>query len=164
MPMFKPLLIFLFVIELWSCRTKSKIKVESAEPVSTCCDAEPPPPPPPIPFQLIKTEQLKFNYGGSNINFQASLFTNRIFNLNGKELQTFSIYAKNDYEIDSFFFALPPEMNRFWQDLTILKNGTQFNIGYYNDEKIFRPLYEIHLGDFKLNKDRIIMKNIDTVK
>lgn len=157
-------LILATLLKLLSCQPKKDKGVTSVEQVYVCCDSLPAPPPPPIPFQLIKTEQLQFKYGDSIASFQASLFTNRLFYFNGHDLQTFSIFAKNDREIDSFYFALPVELNRFWNDVTILKDGTQFNIGYYNQEKKFAPLYTLRLGDFKLNKDRIFISEINKVK
>lgn len=160
----KLFLLLVTLLKLLSCRPENEKGITSVEQVYSCCDSLPPPPPPPIPFQLIKAEKLQFSYGDSMVSFQASLFTNRLFLFNGNVLQTFSIIARNDYEIDSFYFALPVELNRYWNDVTVLKEGTQFNIGYYNYEKKFISLYTLNLGDFKLNRNRIFLSKTDTAK
>jgi hypothetical protein len=157
-------LIFLVANAIWSCDGKRKVNAELPIVESACCEAEPPPPPPPVQFQLIKTEQLGFKYGDGFAHFKVSLFTDRLYKLREKYLQTFAVYAQTDRNADSFYFALPTEMNRYWQDITIVKTDAKFDLGFYTDSNRFRTLYRVYLGDAKLNKDRIFMSSVDTVE
>jgi hypothetical protein len=92
------------------------------------------------------------------------LITNRVFKYNENDVQTFSIYAKTDVESDSFYFALPVEQTNFWQEVTLIKSGEEFIVGYKDYEKKFIKMYRIFLGEYNLNRDKIYMRNIDNAE
>jgi hypothetical protein len=155
------LLFVALILQLYSCHSDTNNKVKSSFEANVPATLEPPPPPfHPYPFQPVKTEHLKFIYGDKLVDFNASLSTNRVFMLNDTDVQTFSIYAKTDVESDSFYFVLPAQLTKFWDDVTITKSDNEFIVGYENKEKQFVQLYRIYLGEYNLNKDRIFMEYI----
>jgi len=163
MKILKILFILTFSIQLWSCRSDKKNNVESL--LETPISLEPPIPAfHPYPFQFIKSEHLKFIYGDKLVNFNATLITNRVFKYNENDVQTFSVYAKTEAESDSFYFALPVELTNFWQEVTLIKSGEEFIVGYKDYEKKFIKMYRIFLGEYNLNRDNIYMRNIDNAK
>ena len=113
----------------------------------------------PYPFQLIKTEHLKFFYGDKLVNFYATLATNRVFQYDKENIQTYSVYAKTEAKSDSFYFAMPIELTHFWREVTLTKSGEEFIVGYKNYDSKFIKLYRIFLGEYNLNTNNIYMRH-----
>lgn len=152
------IVLLLMALCLFACqRPTDKPGSSIKEEVLCGCDTIPPPPPPPAPFKLIKTSQLVLEYDGKPTTFRASISTNQLFDLSNSQLQTYTVTASNTYRPGDkdFYFALPPDLNRYWNAVTLRKTTTGFVIGYRNDST-FAPLYTLSLGN-EINRGSIYM-------
>jgi hypothetical protein len=121
-----------------------------------------PPPPPPMPFQELECRRMRVNHFGNMITFQAKLFSDRLIDLEGGYLQTYMVEARNHKKTDSFYFALPQHLSRYWQDVRLINSQSSFNIGYYSKDE-FYTLYTVYLGD-SLNRGSIYMETPERIK
>jgi len=118
----------------------------------------------PSPFEPMDSSETNIKYGDGVEHIQATLYANRLYNVDGEDLQTYSLSVANSFKNDTFYFALPPELNRHCRDLKVFKGLNGLHVGYRNDSGKMISLYEIYLGQYNLNRGRIFMRAFDTNK
>ena len=152
----------LIIIFFSSCQKDLK-KTSKIEELKKCVCIVESKPPPPIEGKILSFSKLEITEENKKYFVTVKLIADKLVNYNGIDQQIFKIATNNKNQKKKFYFALPVNFNKYWNEMKIFtnKNNTILEIGFKGMKisKIFYKLYSYKYVNEDFGDGNIVVKS-----